>query len=202
MDAHPIHLHLVSSQLVNRQKFIAQIDPQNGKPNNIRVIGQPRLPSPDEQGWKDTWVMNPGEVTRIIAKFDLEGLYVWHCHILSHEDHEMMRPFFVGEMSQQKGKRELIKNATSELERQVKLQAIPNPFSTSFMLRFNLAQLSKVAVNMYDEKGSLIKRVNNGELSKGMQELSIDGLNLSDGIYYCEVIINNQRIVRKMVLKK
>ena len=40
--------------------------------------------------------MFPGEVTRIVARFDLPGEYVWHCHILSHEDHEMMRPYFIG----------------------------------------------------------------------------------------------------------
>jgi FtsP/CotA-like multicopper oxidase with cupredoxin domain len=42
--------------------------------------------------------MFPGEVTRVIAKFDIEGLYVWHCHILSREDHEMMRPYCVGDL--------------------------------------------------------------------------------------------------------
>ncbi|MDJ0801088.1 MAG: multicopper oxidase domain-containing protein [Calothrix sp. MO_167.B12] len=47
----------------------------------------------NEKGWKDTVVANPGEVTRVIAKFDRRGRYVWHCHILSHEDHEMMRPY-------------------------------------------------------------------------------------------------------------
>ena len=43
--------------------------------------------------------MLPGEVTRIVARFDLPGEYVWHCHILSHEDHEMMRPYFIGPMT-------------------------------------------------------------------------------------------------------
>jgi spore coat protein A len=101
MDAHPIHLHQVSMQLLNRQKFNASVDLENGKPAGIRLLGQPKTPTPDEQGWKDTWVMYPGEVTRVIATFDNEGLYVWHCHILSHEDHEMMRPFYVGEMNNQ-----------------------------------------------------------------------------------------------------
>jgi hypothetical protein len=45
--------------------------------------------------WKDTMQAYPDEVIRVIARFDLPGLYVWHCHILEHEDHEMMRPYEV-----------------------------------------------------------------------------------------------------------
>jgi len=53
-------------------------------------------PAPaEESGFKDTVVTNPGEVTRVIATFDRAGLYLWHCHILEHEDNEMMRPFRV-----------------------------------------------------------------------------------------------------------
>lgn len=98
MDTHPIHLHLVSFQILSRQKFTADQDPVTGALTNIRLLGQPTPPDANEAGWKDTVRMNPGEVTRIIARFDREGLYVWHCHILSHEDHEMMRPFYVGIM--------------------------------------------------------------------------------------------------------
>ena len=46
-------------------------------------------------GYKDTVVAFPGQITRIKAKFDIAGLYVWHCHIVEHEDNEMMRPFMV-----------------------------------------------------------------------------------------------------------
>ena len=63
--------------------------------DKIKVKGKPRDPAENEKGWKDTVVSLPGEVTRVIAKFDRKGRYVWHCHILSHEDHEMMRPFEV-----------------------------------------------------------------------------------------------------------
>jgi spore coat protein A, manganese oxidase len=52
---------------------------------------------PWESGWKDTVIANPGELTRVIATFDLLGEYVWHCHILEHEDNEMMRPYLVEE---------------------------------------------------------------------------------------------------------
>jgi spore coat protein A, manganese oxidase len=95
-DAHPIHVHLVQYQVLSRQGFRATQNSATGALSNIQLLGQPKPPEPNESGWKDTAIMYPGEVTRIIAKFDRPGEYVWHCHILSHEDHEMMRPLVVG----------------------------------------------------------------------------------------------------------
>lgn len=95
-DAHPIHLHLVQFQVLDRQEFTAD-QAGNGSLTNIQLVGSPVQPPDNEKGWKDTIVMNPGSVTRIIAKFDIAGEYVWHCHILSHEDHEMMRPYCVND---------------------------------------------------------------------------------------------------------
>jgi hypothetical protein len=86
-DAHPIHLHLVKSKVVDRQAF----DPATGT-----LQGQPRSAELTEAGWKDSVIMYPGEVTRINATFDIAGLYVWHCHIVEHEDNEMMVPYCVG----------------------------------------------------------------------------------------------------------
>lgn len=94
-DAHPIHLHLVNMQVLNRQAFTATQEPTMGALSNIRLVGRARAPAPNEAGAKDTVNMYPGEVTRIIAKFIRPGEYVWHCHILSHEDHEMMRPLII-----------------------------------------------------------------------------------------------------------
>jgi FtsP/CotA-like multicopper oxidase with cupredoxin domain len=79
-DAHPIHIHEVQFQVVNRQPF----------------HGNARPPEDWEKGFKDVVIAYPEEVTRIKASFDLPGLYVWHCHILEHEDNEMMRPYFIG----------------------------------------------------------------------------------------------------------
>lgn len=147
-DAHPIHLHLVQFQLMNRQnynvnKYTKAYDaafpagvftPAAGPPFNYSdtsLAGNPRAlggnpditpylqgkvkpPLPQEAGWKDTVVMYPGQVTRIMVRwaptdlaantlpadasfiFDPSGAdYVWHCHILDHEDNEMMRPTMV-----------------------------------------------------------------------------------------------------------
>jgi len=85
-DAHPIHIHEVQFEVVNREVF----DPEVGTPGTLR------LPEAGETGVKDTVIAYPGEVTRVKALFDLPGLFVWHCHIVEHEDNEMMRPYAVG----------------------------------------------------------------------------------------------------------
>ncbi|WP_066309050.1 multicopper oxidase family protein [Bacillus sp. FJAT-29814] len=89
-DTHPIHLHLVQFQILNRAPITVD---ENG---NVIDVGTPVDPDPNERGWKDTVRANPAEVTRIIARFGpFTGIYPWHCHILEHEDHEMMRPYEV-----------------------------------------------------------------------------------------------------------
>jgi spore coat protein A, manganese oxidase len=80
-DAHPIHIHLVQFEIINRQ-------PMEG--------GPARPPASWETGTKDTVVSFPGEVTRVKAFYDVKGQFVWHCHILEHEDNEMMRPYVIG----------------------------------------------------------------------------------------------------------
>lgn len=89
-DTHPIHLHLVNFQILNRASFTGDPDSPN------LSVGPPQPPDSSERGWKDTVRANPGEVTRIIARFGpFTGIYPWHCHILEHEDHEMMRMYEV-----------------------------------------------------------------------------------------------------------
>ncbi|GAB1541261.1 multicopper oxidase [Scytonema sp. NUACC21] len=130
--AHPMHLHLVFFQILNRQKIDttqymkaylatgprtvlthhapggptvpAGYPPPDPTPF---AIGPARPPAPNEAGWKDTVLVQPGEVTRLIVPFGAQaaenlpfgnsftGRYVWHCHMLEHEDNEMMLPFEV-----------------------------------------------------------------------------------------------------------
>jgi spore coat protein A len=202
VDAHPIHLHLVSMQLISRQRFNAKVNEENGKPSNIKLIGQAKYPDLDEQGWKDTWVMNPGEVTRVIAKFDRQGMYVWHCHILSHEEHDMMRPLYVGTLPPYLTKNRKDVPAISKLEIELQLKAIPNPFSNYVTIQFNLTETKKVSIKLYDNKGGLVKQIYQGEKSAGLQKILIDGSDLANGVYFCEIIVNNERMIRKLVLEK
>ena len=78
-DAHPIHIHEIQFEVVGREN-----------------AGGVRPPEVWETGPKDTVVAYPGEITRVRATFDRAGQFVWHCHILEHEDNEMMRPYAIG----------------------------------------------------------------------------------------------------------
>ena len=123
-DTHPIHLHLVQFQLAGRQKFDADAYLEAAYPDLMDsghggagpyptpsaeafTRGTPKGPAANEAGWKDTVRANPGEITRLLVPFGAQaahgvpfgqsftGEYVWHCHILEHEDNEMMLPYEV-----------------------------------------------------------------------------------------------------------
>jgi spore coat protein A, manganese oxidase len=92
-DSHPIHLHLVRFRILDRRRIDAFEYQSSG---NFRFFGAAQPPEPLESGWKDTVRADPGVVTRILVPFEgYSGRYVWHCHILEHEDNEMMRPYEV-----------------------------------------------------------------------------------------------------------
>lgn len=105
-DTHPMHFHLVNVQVLSRQPFNV-MNYAGGEP---LWLGRPQPPDANELGWKETVRVNPGQATRVIVRFDLPGglpfavppsprtggnEYVWHCHILEHEEHDMMRPLIV-----------------------------------------------------------------------------------------------------------
>ena len=106
-DAHPVHVHLVHFEVINREGFTSDVIDQpvaqhNGtegdgfRLENIDLDGKVSAPGPTEGTRRDMVMALPEQVTRIKMTFNKPGRYVWHCHILSHEDHEMMRPFHVG----------------------------------------------------------------------------------------------------------
>jgi len=84
---HPMHMHLVSFRILDRQEF-AVLD------GEIQPLGDPVAPPPEEDGWKDTVLVGPNQIVRVVARFeDFAGRFAYHCHTLEHEDHEMMRQF-------------------------------------------------------------------------------------------------------------
>ena len=94
-DAHPMHVHEVTFQVVDREGLM--MDEKGEDPDlPLRTNGSVTPPDPWETGFKDTVIAYPGQVTRIKATFATPGQYVWHCHIVEHEDNEMMRPYRIG----------------------------------------------------------------------------------------------------------
>ncbi|HEY8430732.1 MAG TPA: multicopper oxidase [Sandaracinaceae bacterium] len=105
-DAHPIHLHLIDFRILDRIPFDADgfstaqaawLAGEGPLPNlDDFVTGSPAPPEPQEEGQpKDTVIAYPNTITRIVAHFDRAGEYVWHCHIIEHEDNDMMRPMVI-----------------------------------------------------------------------------------------------------------
>ena len=112
-DTHPIHFHLVNVQILNRQVFsyerVGRGKNRQFTPASVSFPAPPVPPDANELGWKETVRMNPGEVTRVMIRFNLPAVgftvppsprtgdneYVWHCHILEHEEHDMMRPLII-----------------------------------------------------------------------------------------------------------
>jgi FtsP/CotA-like multicopper oxidase with cupredoxin domain len=118
-DAHPMHIHEVLFQVLDRQQIFVQagMEMEGG---SVQVVpgSTPTPPEPWEVGFKDTVIAYPGQVTRVAALFEQAGQFVWHCHIVEHEDNEMMRPYRIGPpQPQQPGDGQMdMANQMSELD--------------------------------------------------------------------------------------
>jgi spore coat protein A len=209
-DAHPIHLHLVSFQIINRESFTGVVADKLQTSHSGQTItgglltgtilnGDVRDPAENEKGWKDTAVMLPGEVTRVIARFDRVGRYVWHCHILSHEDHEMMRPFHVGPLPLPKQGIEVASQAVDyRLE-----QNYPNPFNPSTVINFSIPENNTmVSLRVYNLLGEEVGTLINQTVPAGNHEVQFDASGLSSGIYFYTLTAGDFASTKRMMLLK
>ena len=218
-DTHPIHLHLVQFQLLNRQKFNVNryqkafdaANPVLPTENYVAVApdpylkGKPKPADANERGWKDTFRMNPGEVTRIIMRFapqdgspsyafdaTAEPGYVWHCHILEHEENDMMRPYH------------LVAPAPAPLASRVATPIVgttmllapqPNPTAAGAMFRFSIAAPGPVKLDLYSVTGQRVRTIAEGTFQAGEHGVSWDGTGedgrrLPPGVYFANLRAN------------
>jgi spore coat protein A len=289
-DAHPIHLHLVQFQLLNRQKFNMHRysslykrafraaglpgfeggwgppldyntgnDPSGmhwtsflgGNPDVTSTLQGPANPAPpNERGWKDTFVMYPGEVTTVIARwaptdapastpasdlwfpFDPDGGhgYVWHCHIIDHEDNEMMRPYTVIANTNAGGGRidsptypgyrtvhpdasPFVRVAggvdpeagsrTRGLPSSFRLdQNSPNPFNPTTSIRFAVPRDGHVKLVIYDVAGRNVATLIDGDVPAGYHTVELDAGALGSGVYFYKMVADRFVEMRKMLLVK
>jgi spore coat protein A len=209
-DAHPIHIHEILFQVVNRQKFTGIQDPETGALTNIKLKGQPALPGLYERGQKETVIAYPGEVTRIIARFETAGLFAWHCHIIEHEDHEMMRPYHIGPLPPlalaKGGSEEAVGAGDAPVAARSALrQNIPNPFNPVTDIRFELGEDGPVSLQVYNTSGEIVQTLVDGPLGAGPHGVRWDGtdrngLKVSSGVYFYRLVAGTFAETKKMSL--
>jgi spore coat protein A len=210
-DAHPVHLHLVAFQIINRQPISFDISEKDQVQHNdsigvggivalsdITTTGPAEDPALNEMGWKDTFIVPPGYVGRVIAKFDKPGRYVWHCHILSHEDHEMMRPYHVGAMPKLAPENEIASVKDFRLS-----QNYPNPFNPSTVINFSIpAENTLVSLKIYNSIGQEVGTLINQIVPAGNHEVRFDATGLSSGVYFYTLTAGNFVDSKKMIVLK
>ena len=201
-DAHPIHLHLVHFQVINTQKFNVKKSffGVDGK-FSVQLLGNASPPAPENAGRKDTFVVFPGEVARVKALFDKEGEYVWHCHILSHEDHDMMRPFYVGDYMAPVIA--ALETSTISPEILETLQVAPNPIQDQAKIYFRMKANAQVLVEMYNFSGKAVSLLYSGmAVANKNYEVTFDRSGLPPGAYICKLSTPDGRSFERIVIAK
>jgi spore coat protein A, manganese oxidase len=234
-DTHPIHLHLVQFQLLNRQKFNVRryqmaFDAANPSlPSETYapvavgpyLRGKPTPADANERGWKDTFRMNPGEVTRVLVRwspqddtpsyaFDAtaEPGYVWHCHILEHEENDMMRQFHpVAPGAAMAG------GASVNAAPSVAAPATPstvafraaNPVAEGGNLRFHLGQAGSADLDLFSVAGRHVATLATGWYAAGDHSVTWTGRaksgeRLANGVYVVRFRGDGAEHAQKMVL--
>ncbi|MCB9283524.1 MAG: multicopper oxidase domain-containing protein [Lewinellaceae bacterium] len=216
-DVHPMHLHLVSFEIEGRYSHSGEAeltgtDPVGGSKN---VMGNPGAVTklddaePWENGPKDMALVYPGQMTKVIARFDKPGAYVWHCHILSHEDHEMMRPLYVGDMPANiphgMGGNQAIAELFQQMDQTEMGQNFPNPFADETNILFSLPGVRDVRLELYDQSSNLVGVLANGVYPAGQHQMVWDGKlangqDAPSGIYYYKLVAGEQIITRRLSL--
>ena len=233
-DAHPIHIHLVQFQLLNRQRYNVRryemafdaANPEMGETYNPVDVtpylkGKPVPADPNERGWKDTFRMNPGEVTRILMRFapqdespafafdaTAEPGYVWHCHILEHEENDMMRPYHLvapaplaGSQSQSAADRAGTGTTGVTLLRAPQ----PNPTAAGATFRFSLRAPGTVELDLYNVAGQRVRRIANSGFGAGEHAVPWNGTDdagrtLEAGVYFVNLRADGVSASRKLLV--
>ena len=193
---HPMHMHLTMFQILDRQPFVIQAD-------TIALVGSPIPPGPEEAGWKDTAPVYPNQVMRVITRFeDYAGRYVYHCHILEHEENEMMRQFHVVH-----GPVTGVTNA-SPPARYALHSAVPNPFNPRTRIDYELRKAGHARIDVFDVAGRFVATLLDANRPAGMGSVTWDGKTASgtraaSGVYSYRLEVRGEAaLTKKMVVLK
>jgi hypothetical protein len=193
---HPMHMHLVMFQVLDSHAFTVSND-------SIIPVGPLVPPPPQQSGWKDTAPVPPDSMVRVIARFeDYVGRYAYHCHILEHEDHEMMRQFQVvhAPVTDVEG--------TAPRYTLALHTAMPNPFNPTTRIDYEIPRRAFARLDIFDVQGRLVTTLARGVLRAGPHHVVWDGrdhrgASVASGLYAYRPIVDGERPPsRKMILMK
>lgn len=193
---HPMHMHLTMFQELDRQAFTLV--------NDVITPSGPRIPPPPEAaGWKDTVPVPPNTIVRVITRFeDYVGLYPYHCHILEHEENEMMRQF------------QIVHSAVTGVEAQAPrhrfllAKSRPNPFNPTTRIDYELPTAARVRLEVFGVSGALVTTLVTGMKPAGAGTVVWNGRDaqgraVASGVYAYRLTMEDGRALsRKMVLLK
>lgn len=193
---HPMHMHLVFFQVLDRTPFTMVGDSLE--------FGTPVPPDPVEAGWKDTVPVYPNEAVRVIARFeDYTGRFAYHCHILEHEDHEMMRQFEVRDTTL------VVVDHPAGTPREPRLlPGYPNPTTGKTRIAFEIPNRSRAQVALFDAAGRRIVTIFDAEVDAGRHEVYWDsrtegGERVPGGIYFYRLTVpGHAEQTRKLLVLK
>ncbi len=195
-----------------------------GNPNITPYLQGPLVgPGPNEVGWKDTFIMYPGQVTTVKVSYNQQNGapftfnpssgpgYVWHCHIIDHEDNEMMRPQVVVPAAKAAvaANQQLEELQLNELKSMSPLpdafaldQNYPNPFNPSTTITFQLPADAHVNLTVYNSVGQEVKNLIDTDAPAGWHSVQLDATGLASGVYYYRIQAGSFTDVKSMILMK
>ena len=189
-DMHPMHMHLVNFQVLDRTPF----DVEHYMMHKMIVYtGPPEPPAEQEVGRRDMVNCPPGYVTRVLtSKFNRLGKYVYHCHILAHEENDMMRPFEVVLPNQMGGG---MLAGLDPLSATLGANS-PEPFHRYTTISYAVGSEQRVKLSVYNALGQEVKTLVNGPVQRGVQSIAWDGSNdagrqVAAGTYFYKLETQN-----------
>jgi spore coat protein A, manganese oxidase len=175
-----------------------------GNPSVTSYLDGPIISAePNERGWKDVIKVYPGQVTTLAVRFAPTDLpintnnanllysfdpgygpgYVWHCHILEHEDNDMMRPMNVEHNPSRIhfSSAEILTNSKKGFSLE---QNVPNPFSNEAEIKFSIPENMHVQLKLFNSLGAEINTLIDTDAKAGNQVVKLYAGNLKNGIYF------------------
>ena len=210
-DNHPMHMHLINFQVLERIPFNAAGysaifgDDQPNPEFDMSTLytGAPVPPHPSELGWKETVKVYVGMITRVIVLFEgFSGNFVYHCHILDHEENNMMQ-YMTVLPAHDTG----IAAAPTTPKSYVLHQNYPNPFNPSTTINFEVPKTVNVEIKIFDGLGRHVNTIVNEQFDAGAHKVVWDGktsfgFHAPSGVYLYTMKSNDFVETKKMLMLK